>query len=62
MGRDPAEIEVTCMWTPQMGLDSVKAFGDMGVSRLVVPLFAFGAGNPIKALDQFADDVINALA
>ena len=62
VGRDPSEIEVTCMWTPHMGLDSVKAFADLGVSRLVVPVFAFGAGNPADALDKFAEEVIQASA
>ena len=62
VGRDPGEIEVTCMWMPQMGLDSVKAFADLGVSRLVVPVFAFGRGNPAEALEKFAEEVIQAVS
>ncbi|MAI79162.1 MAG: LLM class F420-dependent oxidoreductase [Deltaproteobacteria bacterium] len=60
-GRDVSTVEISCMWTPQMGLDSVKAFEEIGVSRLVVPLFAFGPGNPIQALDKLGNDVIAAL-
>ncbi len=60
-GRDPSSIEVTTMWIPAMGLDSISKFRDLGVSRLVVPLQGLGGGNPIDALDKLAEEVISKL-
>ena len=59
-GRDPAEVEISSMWIPAMGLDSLHQFADLGVARLIVPVQALG-GNPIDALDGLADDVIAKL-
>lgn len=60
-GRDPASVEVTCMWVPAMGLDSLAKFEDLGVARLVIPLQALG-GPPVEALDKLGDEVISKLA
>lgn len=61
LGRNPEEIEVSCMWIPQMeGLDVVKRYQDLGVSRLIVPAQSFGA-NPLLALDDFADKFITKI-
>ena len=61
VGRDPAEIEITCMWTGQGGTDAVRAFEDIGAHRLVVPLFAL-AGDPASALPRFGEEVIAKVA
>ena len=47
-GRDPDSVEVTTMWIPAMGLDSVARFRDLGVQRLVIPLQALGEGDPLE--------------
>ena len=57
VGRDPADVEISSMWIPAMGLDSLRQFEDIGVSRLIVPAQALG-GNPVEALDGLADDVL----
>ncbi len=61
VGRDPAEIEITCMWTGQGGTDAVRAFEEIGAHRLVVPLFAL-AGDPASALPRFGEEVIAKVA
>lgn len=60
VGRDPAEIEISSMWIPAMGLDSLRRFEGLGVARLIVPVQALGR-NPIEALDGLADDVLAKL-
>ncbi len=59
--RDVDSIEVTCMWVPAMGLDSISKFRDVGASRLVVPLQALGMPNPIEGLDKLGTDIIAKL-
>ena len=55
VGRDPASVEVSCMWAGvAQGVDGIKPFADLGVERLVVPVFAMG-GNPIDALDKLGE-------
>ena len=61
VGRDPAEIEITCMWTGQGGPDAVRAFEEIGAHRLVVPLFALG-GEPASVLPRFGEEVIAKVA
>jgi probable F420-dependent oxidoreductase len=56
-GRDPSEIEITCMWPGQGGKDAVASLAEVGVHRLVVPLFALG-GDPAAGLRRLADEVI----
>jgi probable F420-dependent oxidoreductase len=60
-GRDPASVEISAMWIPAMGLDSLRQYEDLGVARLIVPVQALGGGNPIEALDQLASDVLAKL-
>ena len=56
-GRDYHSVELTSMWDSQNGLEAIKAFEDIGVSRLIVPLFALG-GNPMEGLAKFSEDFI----
>jgi len=60
-GRDYGSIELTSMWDTQDGLDGIKAFEDIGVSRVIVPIFALGK-NPLEGLARFGDEIIAKLA
>ena len=57
LDRDYDSIEITSMWNNQGGMDAVKAFEDIGVSRLLVPLFAL-PGNPVEGIAKLAEEVI----
>lgn len=57
--RDFSEVEITCMWTGQGGLEAVEALAEVGVSRLVVPLLALG-DNPVEGIQKLAEEVIEA--
>lgn len=59
-GRDYDSIEITSMWDNQGGLDAVKAFEDIGVSRLLVPLFALTEG-PVEGITNLAESIIAKL-
>ncbi len=62
IGRDPATVEITAMWIDvAAGLDALRRYQDLGVSRLVVPIFALGGGNPMDALDKLGEEVISQL-
>ena len=60
-GRDPSTVEVTCMWVPAMGLDSIKQFEDLGVARLVAPIMALGEANPMDGLDKLGNEIVAKL-
>jgi probable F420-dependent oxidoreductase len=57
VGRDPADIEITCMWDARGGVAEVEAFAAAGANRLLVPLQALGP-EPLKAMKTLARDVI----
>lgn len=58
-GRDLASVEISAMWIPgSSGLDGLRAFEDLGVSRLIIPAQALGGGNPIEALDYLASTTL----
>lgn len=59
-GRNYADIEITTMWAPQMGLDLAKQLRDIGVGRLVTLGIGMG-GDPATQLKQLADQVIGKL-
>ncbi len=58
VGRDPASVELTSMWTAQGGLEEVQAFADAGVERLIVPLFALGQ-DPVAGIGKLAEDIVS---
>jgi alkanesulfonate monooxygenase SsuD/methylene tetrahydromethanopterin reductase-like flavin-dependent oxidoreductase (luciferase family) len=60
VGRDPASIEISCMWNMQGGLDAIKAFEDAGVSRIIAPVFALGK-DPVAGLNDLAENIIAKL-
>jgi probable F420-dependent oxidoreductase len=59
LGRNYADIEITTMWQPQMGLDVIKRLAEIGVAR--VTTFAVGEANPLDAIKRLGDDVIAKL-
>lgn len=59
-GRDYDSVELTSMWDNKGGMDAVRAFEDIGVSRIIVPLFMLGK-DPIAGLQQLADEIIAKL-
>lgn len=60
VGRDPGTVEITAMWVDaRAGMDALRRYEDLGVSRLVVPVFALGRGNPLDALDKLGEEVIS---
>jgi len=62
VGRDRAEIEVSAMWVPNPeDLGVVEQYADLGVSRLIVPVQARGAGSPAENLQAFGENVISKL-
>jgi probable F420-dependent oxidoreductase len=58
-GRPYEELEITAMWNLRGGLDEVKAYSDLGVARLNIPLAALGEANPVDALARLHDEVIS---
>lgn len=58
--RDPAEIEITCMWPGQGGVESLQALADAGVHRAVT--FTMGLGpDPAEGIRRLGEDVIAKL-
>ncbi len=58
IGRDFAEIEITCMWPGQGGKEAVATLAAAGCHRLVVPLFALGP-DPVAGISRLAESVIS---
>ena len=57
IGRNPTEIEVSCMWNMQGGLDAIKAFEAAGASRIIVPVLALGK-DPVAGITRLAEDIV----
>ena len=54
-GRDPASVEISCMWIPGMEPDAIPRYEDLGVDRLIVPLQAVGAADPVTAAEKLGE-------
>lgn len=61
-GRNYDELEITAMWTMQGGLDELRAYEDLGVARLNVPLAVLGLGDLAAGIGRLHDEVISKLA
>jgi probable F420-dependent oxidoreductase len=59
-GRDYDSVEITSMWDNQGGMEAVQAFADIGVSRIIVPLFALGK-DPVTGIGRLAEDIVAKL-
>jgi probable F420-dependent oxidoreductase len=60
LDRDYSSIEITSMWNNAGGMEAIEAFADIGVSRLLVPLFAMREG-PVEGMGKLAEEVIAKL-
>ena len=58
--RDFSEVEISCMWPGQGGVEAVQALAEAGASRLVVPLMGLG-DNPLEGIQKLSEEVIQAL-
>ncbi len=58
VGRDPATVEISCLWNLQGGLDAVSAFAAAGVARIIIPVLGLGR-DPAAGLQQLADTIIS---
>jgi probable F420-dependent oxidoreductase len=59
-GRDYDTVEITSMWDNRGGMEAVRAFADIGVSRLIVPVFALG-NDPIAGIGRLGEEIIAKL-
>jgi len=59
-GRDYNSVEITSMWDNKGGMDAIEAFSDIGVSRVLVPLFALGR-DPVAGISQLAEEIVAKL-
>lgn len=59
-GRDFDGIEITAIWANTGGLDEIRRYRDLGVSRLTVPWQSLGQ-NPLEGIEWFADNIMAKL-
>lgn len=59
-GRNPVDIEISCMWNRQGGMDAIRAFEDAGVSRIIVHTRALG-DDPASGVAELAETIIQKL-
>lgn len=59
--RDPDSIEITAMWRYDKEPESLPRYRDLGVSRLIIPLFALGDRDPLAGLDRLGDALLAAI-
>lgn len=60
VGRDYGSVEITSMWNNQGGMEAIEAFADIGVSRVIVPLYALGKDH-LEGITQLAEDIVAKL-
>jgi probable F420-dependent oxidoreductase len=56
-GRDVDQIEITTMWQPQSGLDTIRKLADIGVARVTV--VAIGGPDPLGAIKRLGDEIVS---
>ena len=59
-GRDYDSVEITSMWNNQGGMEAIEAFAEIGVSRVIEPLFALGK-DPLAGISKLAEDIVAKL-
>lgn len=58
VGRDPKTIEISAMWIyAGEGIDSVAAYRDLGVTRLITPTMALGGDNVLEGLEKLGNEL-----
>jgi len=60
LGRDSAEIEITCMWPGQGGVAALQELADAGVHRAVTLVMALGP-DPADSVRRMGEEVIAKL-
>jgi probable F420-dependent oxidoreductase len=61
-GRDPSELEITAYWNyNREGIAGAEAYGEAGVSRLLVNVQALRMGRPEEAVTKFAEEALTQL-
>src|SRR6202158_5126606 len=58
-GRDPKKIELSCMGRPRV--DELKAFEDIGISRVIIAPPAFDAEGLTRGLEKLQNEVLAKL-
>jgi probable F420-dependent oxidoreductase len=58
VGRDPASVEISCMWNMQGGLDAIRAFEAAGAARIIIPVPGLGK-DTVGGLTQLAETIIS---
>lgn len=59
-GRNYEDIEITAVWANTGGLDEIKRYRDLGVSRLTVPLPSL-SDDALDGVKRLAGDIISKL-
>ncbi len=61
-GRDPDSIEITALWRGfSDGMEGLETYRDLGVARLLVPIYGLSAGNLDENLAKLREDVLQKL-
>ncbi|MBP9034320.1 MAG: LLM class F420-dependent oxidoreductase [Pseudomonadales bacterium] len=61
LGRDYAEIEITAMWRPELGIDRIRALRDEGVHRVVARMIPDPRHDLLGQIARVGDEVIARL-
>jgi len=61
LGRDHAEIEITAMWRPELGVERVRAMRELGVHRLVARMIPDPRHDLLAQIARVGEDVIAKL-
>lgn len=58
VGRKREELEITSYWNyHKEGLDTLKTYRDLGITRLLINVHAVRMGDAVTAMRRFADEV-----
>ncbi len=63
-GRDPADLEISSIFGPQMGdpVPGAEQLAKLGVDRAMVPAFFFAGPGGLERLSAFGDKVVSQFA
>jgi probable F420-dependent oxidoreductase len=54
-GRDPSTLSVTAMWVPRKEPDALSRYEDLGVDRLIAPIYGLQGGSPMEGIELLGD-------
>jgi len=61
IGRDPASVEVTAMWRPELGIERIRALREAGAHRVVARMIPDPRKNLLDEIARVGDEVIAKL-